>query len=77
MKVDFLIEPKIKKLKNSIQNKKKFLSQACVQVEVVHEGSSAGEGWGYTLLPSKFPLTWHEARAACEALPGSMLARGK
>ncbi|XP_066966274.1 histone-lysine N-methyltransferase, H3 lysine-79 specific-like [Macrobrachium rosenbergii] len=46
---------------------------------LIHEvGDGQGNpwvGWGYSLLPSTFPLTWDEAREACEVTPGSMLAR--
>ncbi|XP_042236260.1 uncharacterized protein LOC121875695 isoform X2 [Homarus americanus] len=45
------------------------------EVTLVHEGALGGAAWGYSLLPSTFPLTWDEARAACEVVPGSMLAR--
>ncbi|XP_064118339.1 uncharacterized protein LOC135223639 [Macrobrachium nipponense] len=46
---------------------------------LIHEvGDGNGNpwvGWGYSMLPSTFPLTWDEAREACEVTPGSMLAR--
>lgn len=50
-------------------------SSAAGEVTLVHEGLGAGSSWGYSLLPSTFPLSWDEARSACEVVPGSMLAR--
>ncbi|XP_063856136.1 uncharacterized protein LOC135097938 [Scylla paramamosain] len=44
------------------------------EVLLIHE-SGKGTAWGYSHLPSTFPLTWSQARSACEAIPGSMLAR--
>lgn len=43
---------------------------------LIHEDGKEAS-WGYSHLPATIPLTWTQARAACEAVPGSMLARGE
>ncbi|KAK8747118.1 hypothetical protein OTU49_016628, partial [Cherax quadricarinatus] len=48
---------------------------ARAEVSLIHEGAVGGSAWRYSLLASTSALTWDEARTACEAVPGSMLAR--
>ncbi|XP_050717228.1 cell surface glycoprotein 1-like [Eriocheir sinensis] len=50
-------------------------SAAVGEVMLVREDGEDQASWGYSHLPATFPLTWTQARAACEAVPGSMLAR--
>ncbi|XP_071540138.1 uncharacterized protein [Panulirus ornatus] len=52
-----------------------LMGAGAAELTLVQEGGPRGTTWGYSLLPSTFPLTWDEARAACEAVPGSMLAK--